>query len=35
MEICELTDYGIFDTKVKYPSRRRTLGREVTEYEIE
>ncbi|MBE6590014.1 MAG: helix-turn-helix transcriptional regulator [Ruminococcaceae bacterium] len=35
MEICELTEYGIFDTKTAFPGRRRTVARSVTEYEIE
>ena len=35
MEICELVDFGIFDTKVMFPGRRRTVGRTVTEYELE
>ena len=35
MKICELTEYGIFDTKTAFPGRRRTLARKVTEYEIE
>ncbi len=35
MRICELTGYGIFDTKVAFPEKRRTWGRTVTEYELE
>ena len=34
MEICELLDYGVFDTKTAFPGRRRTLARDVTEYEL-
>lgn len=35
MRLCELSDYGIFDTAVVFPGRRRTVARAVTEYEIE
>jgi len=35
MEICEIVEFGIFDTKLAFPGKRRTVGREVTEYEIE
>ena len=35
MEICELVEYGIFDTKVAFAGKKRTSGRLVKEYEIE
>lgn len=35
MKLCDLLEYGIFDTAVAFPGRRRTVAREVTEYEIE
>ena len=35
MKLCELVEFGVFDTAIAFPGRRRTVAREVTEYEIE
>ena len=35
MELCELTGYGVFDTKLAFPGKKRTQGRVVVDYEVE